>query len=161
MKSSSIATVLLVLASALVALVVADDECVNEPRCYCAGTADPPKSTCDPTQRVTMTAPNTTEACVDYCKDDCGEDAGSKFVCATEDLMPCNEGATTCQCMCEHNVTVPSPIQFVEQCGAFCAREDVCGAGAGFSYSCHSAGYQIGATVASGILVVLVASFVA
>ena len=150
------------LGALLVATGATADECVNEPRCYCAGTADPPKNGCDPTQRATMTTPNTTEACEDYCKDDCGEDAGSKFVCTTDDLMPCNEGATLCECVCEHDVTVPSPIQFIDQCGAFCAREDVCGAGSGFGYKCgHSAAYQMGATVASGILVVLVASFVA
>jgi len=66
------------------------------------------------------------------------EGAGSSFACYPEGEsleLSCDGGDTTCNCACDHNVTVPNAIPFSAQCDAFCNRDEVCGA-SGSEFKC-------------------------
>lgn len=132
--------------STLISLLATDDSGCPEnysPRCYCSGP-DITNQNCDVTQRITMTAMNTTDSCDSYCKEECGVTAGSQFSCYPEDeplKISCDgdPDRINCKCSCEHNVAVPSSMPFTDQCVAFCDRGDVCG-GPGSSITCGTSG---------------------
>ena len=126
---------LLLFAGALLT-VRSEGECpvAHTPRCYCSSNAM--NINCDATQSITNTAQTTATECETYCTSECGEGSGSSFSCHMNGLESnCGGGITHCDCFCEHNVTVPSPILFQGQCVAFCQREDVCNA-TGMAFTC-------------------------
>ena len=136
-----------------------DDGCENS-RCYCS-SSDIYRGHCDVTQTITQTSMNTTDECDSYCTDECGEGAGSSFACypAGESLeLSCDGGDTTCDCNCDHNVTVPNAMPFSAQCDAFCSRDDVCGA-SGSEFKCGtSSGVSFSSYGIGGIGMVLSAA---
>jgi len=118
--------------------MTSESECPETytPTCYCSSSSV--NQNCDVTQRITQSNQNTTGECQDFCVSTCGEGAGFSFSCEPTPLVlePCNSEAG-CKCSCGYNGDYPSPIQFGAQCSAFCARDDVCGSGAGGGeYSC-------------------------
>lgn len=138
----------------------------SEARCYCASVTGSINPNCDPTKRITYTAAETDTQCADYCLRECGQGAGSDFSChnGSSPLTPCNKKTTSCECSsCETEATPQQPMQFAEQCGAFCDAQ--CGSdySSGYAYSCPattSAASKIGAVVGSTIVAIAMASLV-
>ena len=108
----------------------------KQKRCFCASNST--NEVCDPTNPDNAYTAKNGDDCESYCTTECGEGAGSSFACYSTTPLACDAKSTECDCFCLHNMTVPSPIRFGDQCSAFCDREDICD-DKGNVYQCSSA----------------------